>query len=103
ARQSLGERQPAGSGLCGLVIAGNRAVRSADLGADPRAWQPELAAPLGMRSWLGVPLADADGAIGVLEVVSGEPDVFTDEDERRLGALAALASAAVREARLLED
>jgi GAF domain-containing protein len=49
-----------------------------------------------------VPLADADGGAGVLSVLSGERGCFTDRHQRLLGSFAALAAAALREARLYQ-
>ncbi len=98
-----GVRQPRGVGLVGTVMRENRPLRVADQQTDPRTWLPERAHRAGFRSWLGVPLADRSGVFGVLAVLSEEADHFTEEDERRLGSLAALAGAAVREAHLYQD
>src|SRR3712207_7374793 len=51
------------------------------------------------RSYLGVPLLDGEGLVGVLYAHSPEPARFGADDERRLLSFAALAGAAVREAR----
>lgn len=93
-------RQPASAGLTGQVLLQGRAVRSDDLLADPRAYNRRLAEEARLRSWLGVPLVDESGTFGALCVLSQEPGRFSEEDERKLAALAALAALAVREAHL---
>ncbi len=98
--RSLGSRQPVNAGLSGLVIALDRPARSEDQLSDPRTWDVDTARQFGLRSWLGVPLAEGGHAFGLLVVESPEPNAFTDDHERLLVSLAALASAAVREARL---
>src|SRR5581483_9443394 len=97
---AVGARLPLGVGLIGAVVAHNRPLRSRDAQADPRVARPDIVCAEGTRAWLGVPLADERGAFGALIALSDEPDAFTDEHERLLQAFAALASGAVREARL---
>ena len=94
-----GYRQPRGSAIS-EVMRRNRPVRTGDVLRDTRTWDPEIVRRMGIRSWLGAPLADDDGVFGVLAVVSDAPDAFTDADELRLSSLAALAGFAIREARL---
>ncbi len=100
---AVGGRIPLGAGLAGRVVADNRPLRSDDLWEDPRNWNADLVHQEGVRAWLGVPLADATGAFGMLAALSTEQGVFTDAHERRLLSIAALASAAVREARLRQQ
>src|SRR5439155_13748663 len=95
-----GLRQPRGVGLLGQVVARGAPLRVADRLADPRTWRRDLAGRTQVRSWLGVPLADRAGMLGVLTLLRDTVDPFADEDEHRLTALAALAAAAIREARL---
>ena len=101
--QALGVRQPIGGGLLGEVVARNQAVRSDDSLTDPRVWDRSPSERQGMRSWLGVPMADRSEVLGVLTVLSPRPHAFGARDERLLASLAALAAAAVREARLYEQ
>lgn len=95
-----GYRQPRGSGVTGAVIDENRPVRIGDAQADPRSWDLKTVRRAGIRSWLGVPLADGSRAFGVLAIVSEVVDRFDAADETRLMSLAALAGSAIREARL---
>src|SRR5439155_14096426 len=96
-------RIPLGTGLVGQVVAEQRPVRSDDMLADPRVWEPQSLSGLDMRSWLGVPLSDAGTAFGGLSVSSSRPGAFGPADEQRLWALAALVGAAVRQARLAAE
>src|SRR5205807_1626067 len=77
--RALGMRVPLGAGLNGRVVATNRPLRIGDVQADPRTWRPEQARDEGLRSWLGVPLADETGVFGVLATLSGQPNAFTEE------------------------
>ncbi len=99
-RRALGLRTPLERGLSGVIVREQRPVRTSNMPDDPRTWAPDLVREEGIRSWLGVPLADEERVFGVLAVASRQEDVFTEEHERRLASLAGLAAAAVREARL---
>ncbi len=96
----VGMRLPRGRGMNGAVILANAPLRVGDVAVDPNAAIVGATAALEVRSWLGVPLADANGAFGVLSVSNRDPNAFDAEDERWLSALAALATVAVREWRL---
>jgi signal transduction histidine kinase len=101
AGMTVGLRQPCGTGLLGEVCATNRSVRSEDLLCDSRTYELEQMRQIGVRAWLGTPLADRGGqVIGALIALRTEPSPFSDEDERRLHALASLAAAVVRQDRL---
>jgi signal transduction histidine kinase len=100
---AVGARVPIGEGLIGAVIAGKRPLRVADASTDPRTWRPDIIRAERTRSWLGVPLLEGDEVLGALCVLSGRTGLFTEEHERRLTALAGLATAAVRQARLLSQ
>src|SRR5688572_5197100 len=54
--ETVGMRQPRGSGLAGEVLRLNAPVRSDDLTTDERTWDRSLAEAGRSRSWLGVPL-----------------------------------------------
>src|SRR5206468_12698937 len=87
--QAVGRRVASGEGLLGTVLKVNRPVRCGDMLADPRTQHRDVVDALGLRSWLGVPLVDEDGAIGALSILSQKPDAFSEQDERTLTALAA--------------
>ncbi len=100
---TVGLRQPYGTGLLGTVMRENRPVRSDDLWNDPRTYLPDLMRQVGARSWLGTPLADNVTVFGSLIALRKTPGGFSDEDEGRLLALAALAAAVVRQGRLRDE
>src|SRR5207248_476267 len=94
-----GLRFPVPDSVIGGVVASNAPARTGDMLHDARAWRPELAEEEGTHSWLGAPLSSGGRAFGVLSVACRRLDAFTAEHERLLGSLAALAGAAVRQAR----
>jgi PAS domain S-box-containing protein len=55
-----------------------------------------------IRSYIGVPLMQRDGAIGVLSAQSYQADVYKDEDVQLLSTLAAHAATAIKNAQLYE-
>jgi signal transduction histidine kinase/ActR/RegA family two-component response regulator len=83
------------------------AIRSGDLGADPR--YARMVPPRGgqsspVRSYLAVPIVGPSGEmIGGVRVGHREPDVFTERTERLLLAVAAQAAIAIDNARLYEE
>ena len=105
------ERLRAGSGvhqgIIGLVATTGQPYSTGDVSQDQYYY------PLfdDVMSELAVPLIrSGDRLRGVLNIESGEPDAFTDEDQRLVTVLAALASVAVsraehyrRERRLAEE
>lgn len=98
----VGTRLPAGAGIAGEVVRGNRPVRVENVQQD-RCWYPEVdrRSHFVTRSLLGAPMTAHGTVIGVLEVLNrrdGRP--FDEDDERLLTALAAQAAVAIQNARL---
>jgi len=96
-------RLPVKGSLSGLSIRTGEVQRSDDAWNDPRIEHTRYR-DLGIRSLLVAPLKDEQRTIGVLKVVSPQPNAFTDRDAkalRLLGGLmgAALGTAAAYEAR----
>ncbi|HJX87635.1 MAG TPA: PAS domain S-box protein, partial [Gemmatimonadales bacterium] len=96
-------RLPVKGSLSGLSIRTGELQRSDDAWNDPRIEHTHNR-DLGIRSLLVAPLKDEQRTIGVLKVVSPQPNAFTDRDAkalRLLGGLmgAALGTAAAYEAR----
>jgi GAF domain-containing protein len=56
-----------------------------------------------MRSWMGVPLSAKGNVFGILTTSMNEPDYFTDEHARLIGAFANQAAVAIENARLYEE
>lgn len=89
---------PEGRGVLGTIIRERKTIRLDDLSAHPDSvgfpeHHPE------MKSFLGVPVGAADDAFGNLYLTEKEGG-FTEEDEQVVGALAAIAAAAVETASL---
>jgi signal transduction histidine kinase len=79
-------------GIVGYVATTGQAYHTGDVAGDPHYY------PLfdDVRSELAAPLTRSGNRVtGVLNLEATEPDAFTDEDERMVSALAALASVAV--------
>jgi signal transduction histidine kinase len=93
---------PAGKGVLGLVIDSPGPIRIDDVAAHPASVGFPADHPP-MRTFLGVPIRTRDKVFGNLylaEKFGGQ--VFTQEDENVIGALAAAAGLAIENARLFE-
>ncbi|MBG6226619.1 GAF domain-containing protein [Arthrobacter sp. CAN_A2] len=82
-----------GQGPCMSAWLVGGPVYIADTHTDQR-WQKwtNVAAPLGVRSCLSVPLLDKPAGLGAMKVYSNTVDAFSDEDRRLLINLARSAS-----------
>ena len=88
-----------GEGLVGWVVAKRTSLRLRDADRDPRfATKPGMQEPMG--AFLGVPLLDDAGCIGVIATSSQEPGGFGLEHERRLRLVASVVSPQLQVARL---
>ena len=94
---------PTGRGILGLLIREGRPIRLADLGRHPASVGFPANHPP-MRSFLGVPIASAQGVIGELYLTEkvGAPE-FSEEDEHIAVLLALTTASAVENARLHTD
>jgi PAS domain S-box-containing protein len=93
----------------GPTLAGQGIVRSADITKDPRYGQtpPHFGMPTGhlpIRSYLAVPVKGPSGEVfGVLFYGHEEADVFGQDSENLVAAIAAQAAVAIENARLREQ
>jgi diguanylate cyclase (GGDEF)-like protein len=88
-----------GEGLAGWVAQHGAPLRIDHVDSDPRfAAKPGMVGA--MRSFLGVPLLDDRGPIGVLATSSPSPEAFTFVDERWLRVVAAAAAPYLEVARI---
>ncbi len=94
---------PEGHGLLGTLITDPRALRLADLSADPRSCGfPDGHPP--MRSFLGVPVRVRNEVYGNLYLTEKHGGAeFDEEDEALLLALATAAGVAIENSRLYEE
>ena len=87
--------------LSGLGIRTGELQRCDDSLSDPRI-QHDAYRDLGIRSLLVVPLRDEQRTLGVLKVVSPDPNAFTDRDAKALRLLGGLMGAALGHAEAFE-
>jgi PAS domain S-box-containing protein len=87
--------------LSGLCVRTGELQRSDDLETDPRVGHNAYRA-LGVRSLLAVPLKHEQRTIGVLKVVSPNPQAFTDRDAKALRLLGGLMGASLGHAAAFE-
>ncbi|MDI3339665.1 MAG: histidine kinase [Sphaerobacter sp.] len=93
-RQALQGREPL---VIGDVWGDSQIARGYRLGVS-EAW---LRARPYVRSWVGVPLQFRGRTLGLLVITYGEPNHFTDHHVRLLAAVAAQATVAIENARLV--
>jgi signal transduction histidine kinase len=98
-----GVRFPVEGSLSGVAVRTGRCVRCRDASTERRALLRSLQQTGNVRGLLIVPLHGDGGVIGVLNVSSTRPRVFSDHDRRTLMQLGHQASIAIRNARLFED
>lgn len=98
---SLGVRLKANSSLSGMSVRQNEVLHCLDSEADSRV-DREACRRVGARSMICVPLQHENAAIGVLKVVSSDPNAFNERQVNSLRLIGGLLSAAVAQAKYLE-
>jgi len=88
--------------LIGVVVRRKKPLQAANVQADSRYQNVELARREGLVSLLSVPLIFSGHAIGALSVYTARTYSFSNEEIKILGALAALSAIAIEKARLYE-
>jgi len=88
--------------LIGVVVRRKKALQVANVQADARYQNVELARRENLVSLLSVPLVFSGQAIGALSVYTARPYSFSNEEIKILGALAELSAIAIEKARLYE-
>jgi PAS domain S-box-containing protein len=88
-----------GEGVTGWVAQHGEPALVPDVRLDPRYYEGDS----NTRSELCVPLAADSRVIGVLNVESGQPNAFTDDDQRLLSTLANNLTVLIERARLFEE
>jgi TonB family protein len=83
----LGVRFETTTGLSGECLRTGKVQQCDDTETDPRV-NAEACRSLGVRSILVLPLAEGNGAFGILEVFSARPTAFRDRDVRILQVVA---------------
>ena len=88
--------------LLGVVVRRKKALQVANVQADSRYQNVELARRENLVSLLSVPLVFAGQTIGALSVYTARPYNFSNEEIRILSALAELSAIAIEKAQLYE-
>jgi signal transduction histidine kinase len=88
--------------LIGVVVRRKKALQVANVQADSRYQNVELARRENLVSLLSVPLVFSGQTIGVLNVYTAKPYNFSNEEIKILSALAELSAIAIEKARLYE-
>ena len=91
-----------GSGFSGECVKTGTLLRCDDTEVDPRV-DRETCRALGLRSILAVPVRVGEKSIGIVEVFSGQPNTFSENDSQVLQRLAETVLAAVNRAARAED
>jgi signal transduction histidine kinase len=86
----------------GVVVRRRRALQEENVQTSHRYQNVEVAQKEGLVSLLSVPLIFREQVIGALNVYTGQPHVFSNEEIRILKALADLSAVAIEKARLYE-
>jgi signal transduction histidine kinase len=88
--------------LVGIVVRRQKPLQVAHVQTSPLYQGVSIAREEGLISLLSVPLVFGGHCIGVLNVYTGQPHVFSNEEIRILSALADLSAVAIEKARLYE-
>lgn len=88
--------------LVGIVVRRKKPLAVENVQASSRYQNVELARGEGLVSLLSVPLVYSGQAIGALNIYTGEPHSFSNEEMRIGSALAELSALAIEKARLYE-
>jgi len=88
--------------VLGVVVRRKKPMQLENVQTSSRYQNIELARREGLISLLSVPLLFAGQAIGTLNVYTGKPYNFSNEEIRILGALAEMSAIAIEKARLYE-
>jgi ribose transport system ATP-binding protein len=94
---------PISEGAIGRVVRERRPLIIADVRADARYKERDLAREEGLVSLLSVPLLARDRAIGVLNCYTAEPHIFTEEQQALFSTLAHQTALAIDNARLMTN
>jgi GAF domain/Sel1 repeat len=98
----VGAKLQIGSGFSGECVRAGRLLRCDDAETDSRIDQ-ETCRALGIRSLLAVPVRGADKVIGMIEAFAGQPNAFSENEERVLQRFSETVYAAVSRAARIEN
>jgi signal transduction histidine kinase len=99
----VGERMPAGEGIAGWVFSHEQPLIVSDKSQDER-WFREVLPGFETQSLIAVPMMTPTERIGVIEALNKKSgEVFSEQDQDILSALAAQAATAIVNARLYQE
>ncbi len=102
ARYVAKPRLALGDSLLGIVVRRRKPMQVENVQVSGRYQNVEVARSEGLVSLLAVPLRLGDRVTGTLNVYTGEPHIFADEEVRTLAAYAELSALALEKARLYD-
>lgn len=88
--------------LVGIVVRRKKPLQVANVQMSPLYQEVSIAREEGLLSLLSVPLVFSGRCLGVLNVYTGQPHVFSNEEIRTLSAMADLSAVAMEKARLYD-
>lgn len=91
-----------GEGIAGRVAQSGKAVLVEDISTDPRAAWLTLISKEGLKAFVSVPLRSKDAVLGVLNVASRLPHIFTKDDMHLLHAVGDQLGVAIEQAELYD-
>ncbi|MFC1915117.1 GAF domain-containing protein [Chloroflexota bacterium] len=91
-----------GEGIAGRAAQSGKALLLEDISVDPHAAHPDLISTEGLKAFISVPLRAKDKVLGVLNVASKMPRLFTENDMHLLNSIGDQLGVAIEEARLYE-
>ncbi len=97
-----GFQVPLGQSYSGTVAATRKPLFIADTQNDPRNLLRERDRSAGIRTFLGLPIANRDTVLGVLTLNTESPRVYDEDDLAYLDSFAGMAAIAIENARLYE-
>ncbi len=92
-----------GEGIAGKVARNGEAMLLEDISNTPDAARPKLISTEGLRAFASVPIRSESKVLGVLNIASHEPRLFSTEDVRLLETIARQLATAIENARLHEE
>jgi signal transduction histidine kinase len=91
-----------GEGITGSVAQSGKAILLEDISSDQRVAHREMVSAEGLKAFICVPLRAKDKVLGVLNVASRTPHIFSTSDMQSLYAIGDQLGIAIEHARLYE-
>ena len=92
-----------GDGIAGKVAQSGRSILLEDISSEPGAAHTDLINLEGLKAFVSVPLQAKDDILGVMNIASHKPHLFTKEDMFLLHSIGDLLGIAIEQAKLYEQ